>query len=197
MQKGYKFGPMSDEHKAKISAATKGRKRPKFAGKAENTPNVLWSKVDVRGKDECWEWKGFRNEQGYGRTWINDKGYYAHRVIFDLVNPNQISLNAPKSTDEKGFLLHHCDNPACCNPKHLYVGTFQDNTNDKVRRGRCVDFKGDKGPRCKLTMDQAREARKLRKQGMSVRQLSYEYGISLASMKTLLAGKSYQEADNA
>lgn len=185
---------MSDEHKAKISAALKGRFRPPTSGRAPNTPDVLWSKVDVRGEDECWEWKGFRNHNGYGRTWINDRGYYAHRVIYNLVNPGQINLEAPKKTDEKGFLLHHCDNPACCNPKHLYVGNFQDNTDDKVRRGRCVDFSGDKGPRCKLTMNQAREARKLRRQGKSVRELAYEFGISLPSMKSLLNGKSYKEA---
>lgn len=197
MPKGYKFGSMSKEHKAKISGALKGRKWIPNSGKPQNTPDVLWSKVDIREENECWEWKGFRNEDGYGRTWINDKGYYAHRVIFNLVYPNQIGLNAPKFTDEKGFLLHHCDNPACCNPKHLYVGNFQDNANDKVKRGRCVDFKGDKGPRCKLTMDQAREARKLRRQGKSVRDLAYKFGISLASMKTLLAGKSYQESIDA
>ena len=193
-KQGYKFGPMSKEHKTAISAARKGQPRPINAGKPANTPDVLWSKVDKRGEDDCWEWQGFRNEQGYGRTWINDRGYYAHRVIYNLVYPNQINLQAPKNSDQKGFLLHHCDNPACCNPKHLFVGNFQDNANDKVRRGRCVDFSGDKGPRCKLTMYQARQARELRKQGVSVRELANRFGISLPSMKSLLNGKSYKEA---
>ena len=57
-----------------------------------------------------------------------------------------------------------------------------------------MDFSGDKGPRCKLTMDQAREARELRKQGKPVRELSILFGISLPSMKSLLNGKSYKEA---
>ena len=60
------------------------------AGRPENTPDVLWSKVDVRTSEECWPWMGFVSESGYGRTWINDKGYYAHRVIFNLANPGQI-----------------------------------------------------------------------------------------------------------
>lgn len=162
-------------------------------GRPANTPEVLWSKVDKRGEDECWPWKGLINHDGYGRTWINDRGYYAHRVIFDLVYPNTITLNAPKSTEEKGFLLHTCDNPCCCNPKHLFVGTHKENMEDKVRKGRSPDFSGDKGPRCKLTMDQAREARRLRQEGRSVKSLAEQFEISLPSMKTLLRGDSYKE----
>jgi len=160
-------------------------------GRKANTPNELWSKVDIKSDDECWEWKGFRNHQGYGRTWINDKGYYAHRVIFHLANPNTINLNAPQSTLEYGFILHTCDNPSCCNPKHLWLGTHKDNMEDKARKGRAPDFSGDKGPRCKLTMEQAMEARTLRKAGVSAKNLAVQFGISLCSMKTLLANKSY------
>lgn len=163
------------------------------SGRPANTPDVLWSKVDVKSEDECWEWKSFRNHQGYGRTWINNKGYYAHRVIFDLVNPNTIDLNAPASTKEYGFVLHTCDNPPCCNPKHLWLGTHTDNMQDKARKGRLPNFSGDKGPRCKLTMEQAMEARKLRKSGVSVKKLAEQFGISLPSMKTLIANKSYIE----
>lgn len=162
-------------------------------GRPANTPEVLWSKVDKKGEDDCWEWKGFRNPEGYGRTWINDKGYYAHRVIYNLVYPGKIELNAPTSTHENGFLLHTCDNPACCNPKHLWVGTHKDNMEDKARKGRCPDFSGDKGPRCKLTMGQAREIRAKRKEGISARELAKIYNMSLASIKTLLRGDSYKE----
>ena len=163
-------------------------------GKPANTPEVLWGKVDKRGEDECWEWLGYKNEDGYGRVQINDWSYYAHRVIYDLVYPNIIERKAPKETSEKGFLLHTCDNPSCCNPKHLWVGTHKDNMEDKARKGRSPDFSGGKGPRCKLTMSQAREARELRKNGMSARQLAEKVEISLASMKTLLRGDSYKES---
>jgi len=164
-------------------------------GKPANTPEVLWSKVDKRGEDKCWDWKGFKNHDGYGRTWINDKGYYAHRVIYSLVYPNTITLNAPLSQDDSGFLLHTCDNPSCCNPKHLWVGTHADNMADKVAKGRSPDFSGGKGPRCKLTMDQAKEARLLRKTGMTIPQLMEKFELSRASMKTLLRGDSYKESE--
>jgi hypothetical protein len=162
-------------------------------GRPANTPETLWSKVDKRNEDECWEWKGYKNAQGYGRTWIDDKGYYAHRVIFNLAYPNTITLNAPKSTDDYGFLLHTCDNPSCCNPKHLFVGSHWDNMADKASKGRCPDFSGGKGPRCKLSMSQAREIRQKRQTGISAKELAKIYQISLASIKTLLRGDSYKE----
>ena len=165
-------------------------------GRPANTPEVLWSKVDKRGENECWEWKGYKNDDGYGRTWINDKGYYAHRVIYSIVYPNSINLNAPSSTDETGFLLHTCDNPSCCNPRHLWVGSHWDNMADKVKKGRSADFSGDKGPRCKLTMEQAMQIRKLRKSGISAKELAKKFEISLSSMKSLLANKSYIEVKN-
>jgi len=160
-------------------------------GRPANTPDVLWEKVEIRQPHECWPWKGYKNEEGYGRTWINDNGYYAHRVIFNLVYPNVIQLSAPKSTHDQGFLLHTCDNPSCCNPSHLFVGTHADNMADKVAKGRSPDFSGDRGPRCKLTMDQAIEIREKRKNGISAKQLAKDYELSLSSIKTLLASKSY------
>ena len=162
-------------------------------GRPANTPNVLWSKVDKRGEDECWNWLSYKNENGYGRVQINDWSYYAHRVIFDLANPNVITWKAPKNTDEHGFLLHTCDNPSCCNPKHLWVGTHADNMADKSKKGRCPDFNSDKGPRCKLTMVQALEIRQKHNDGISARELAKTYEISLSSIKTLLRGDSYKE----
>ena len=170
---------------------------PRPPGKPANTPDVLWSKVDKRGEDECWNWMGYKNEDGYGRVQIKEWAYFAHRVIFDLVNPGIIELNAPKSYDETGFLLHTCDNPSCCNPKHLWVGTHAQNMADKVAKNRQKKFPTDTGPRCKLTMQQAREARKLRKEGIPTRELARRFGVSLPSMKTLIRGDSYKDTENA
>ena len=64
---------------------------------------------------------------------------------------------------------------------------------DKAAKGRTPDFSGDKGPRAKLSMVQAREIRRLRKTGISARELSKIYELSLPSIKTLLRGDSYKE----
>lgn len=163
-------------------------------GRPANTPEVLWSKVDRRGADECWPWKGTRTKVGYGRTQIGDNNYYAHRVIYSLAYPGVITWNLPALGSMTGFLLHTCDNPPCCNPAHLYVGTHADNMADKKRRGRFPDFSGGKSAKCKLTIEQAREIRRLRKdENISARELANRYAISLPSIKTLLRGNSYRE----
>ena len=163
------------------------------AGRPANTPEILWSKVDKKGEDECWNWIGLKNKQGYGRVQINEYSYLAHRVIYSLVYPNIIEWRAPKNSSESGFILHRCDNPSCCNPKHLFVGNHADNMADKAAKGRSPDYSGDKGPRAKLTMVQAREIRQLRKDGVSARELAKRYEISLPSIKTLLRNDSYKE----
>ena len=80
----------------------------------------------------CWCWNGPRDRQGYGR--VGD-GRLAHREIYREVKGNP-----------DGFMiLHSCDNPSCCNPDHLSLGTAKDNAQDAVRRGR---FKGMSATHC-------------------------------------------------
>lgn len=183
----------SPEHIAKRMAAMAGKPRKPGAGRRANSPSEIWSKVDKRGPDECWPWKGWRNEQGYGRTEIKDVAYYAHRVIFDLVNPGVITLAAPKM-NESGFIRHSCDNPPCCNPVHLLVGTHQDNMDDKVARGRSPKYPGATGPRCKLTEDDVRWIRFM-KRFATKQALALLYDVSTATISGVLYGRTYQDID--
>lgn len=92
---------------------------------------MFWPKVDIKESDKCWNFTGGTN-RGYGRFWIGSKciNVYAHRFAYE----SYYKCKIPK---EK-MVLHHCDNPLCCNPKHLYIGTHLDNMNDRTvrRRGR-------------------------------------------------------------
>lgn len=89
----------------------------------------FWSKVDMRGPDECWEWQASLTTSGYGRFKITS---YTQAIA------SRLALIATKRDEPRGMLvLHHCDNPKCCNPHHLYFGTVQDNAQDKVDRDRC------------------------------------------------------------
>jgi len=85
----------------------------------------FWKRVDVRGRDECWEWQNSKT-QGYGDVWIDGKSWKAHRYAWFLAHKTEPTL----------MILHSCDNPPCCNPQHLREGTNQDNMNDMVMRGR-------------------------------------------------------------
>jgi hypothetical protein len=87
----------------------------------------FWAKVDQRGPDECWPWLASTNQQGYGQINIDGRPHLSSRVALELTQgPLAPGLSA----------CHHCDNPPCCNPAHLYAGTKADNMNDYLERGR-------------------------------------------------------------
>lgn len=85
----------------------------------------LWSGVDAGEADECWEWTRASNSNGYGyihdSTGGRERQRYAHRVAYEAEHDD---------IPDGLWVLHHCDNPPCCNPNHLYVGTNVDNLRD-------------------------------------------------------------------
>lgn len=89
----------------------------------------FWSKVEVtENPDDCWNWKAkAKSGHGYGIFNLGDHQSNAHRVSWMLSNgPIPDGL----------FVCHKCDNPRCCNPNHLFLGTPKDNTDDMNRKGR-------------------------------------------------------------
>lgn len=86
---------------------------------------IFWDNVDKSG--ECWVWKGYINESGYGLARLNKNQTRAHRVSWEIHHGK---------IPEGIFVCHKCDNPPCVNPSHLFLGTNQDNIQDKVNKGR-------------------------------------------------------------
>lgn len=83
--------------------------------------------IGERSGAGCWEWDGARIGAGYGAVTIDRKQHKVSRLLLGL----------PRAIGRKGpWALHRCDNPPCCNPDHLYVGTPTDNNRDTIRRGR-------------------------------------------------------------
>ncbi len=129
----------------------------------------FWAKVK-RGKD-CWEWQGYRDQQGYGHVMRNGRNQLTHRYVFELMTGQSSAV-----------VRHSCDNPPCCNPAHLQAGTQADNINDRQRRGRHRPGRmlGEAHPAHKLTDPDVIEMRRLWEAGASIAVLSRSLGINYA-----------------
>lgn len=101
------------------------------------TACAFWTKVEKRDVSACWPWKGSVMGEGYGRY----RQAYTHRLAWMLANgPIPAGL----------FVLHKCDNPPCCNPDHLFLGTQADNVRDRDAKGRHWVPSGERHPCAKL-----------------------------------------------
>ena len=95
-----------------------------------NKPEDVWKKIDIKSDDDwwrCWEWMGGLFNSGYGAFSILHKSYRVHRIVYEqTIGPIPDGL----------LVCHSCDNPSCCNPNHLWLGTSKDNVVDREQKGR-------------------------------------------------------------
>lgn len=93
----------------------------------------FWSKVDRGGgPDACWLWTAHKTRGGYGQLRVDGHQATAHRVSWELAH----GPIPPGHGYHGTCVLHRCDNPPCCNPSHLFLGTNADNMADMKAKGR-------------------------------------------------------------
>lgn len=140
-----------------------------------------WAKFVAPGSpDECWEWRGWRSPQGYGRFSLGGKQMPASRAAALLAG-----LPVVAGMD----VCHTCDNPPCVNPAHLYVGTRSQNLADMGRRGRHPKSGlGERDWSAKFTDAEVSAWRAMRAEGSSYRAIATKYGAHPTTVSRTLRG---------
>lgn len=136
----------------------------------------FWAKVAKSGADDCWEWQAAKTYEGYGLfTMSGNVG--AHRVAWMLFTGEDIP---------DGMLIcHHCDNPSCVNPRHLFLGTTSDNIRDSLEKGRWPSP-------CGLCEDDVREIRRLYKEtDILQREIADLFGIAAMTVSRIVRYRAW------
>lgn len=145
---------------------------------------IFWSKVDIKGSNECWPYKEGKNEDGYGTFKAKDGHVRAHRYSYELTYG---------PIDSGKVILHECDNPPCCNPLHLKQGTQAQNIYDMVekKRHRCPE--GSNHAHSKLTNEIVLAIRSeyTGKKGEQT-WIGNKYGITSANVKAIVERRTWK-----
>jgi hypothetical protein len=137
------------------------------------------AKYSIDPTTGCWVWLANTSKDGYGKFKIKDKTIRAHRASYELFvcDPG------------KAQVLHRCDNRLCVNPKHLFLGTHQDNMDDMVSKKRQARL--DTHGRALLTKEDVRAIHLLNRQGISYDKLAKKYSVHKSTVALIVQGKHW------
>jgi hypothetical protein len=148
----------------------------------------LWSGVAIATDDQCWEWQRYRHPDGYGMLGVEGRNVYAHRQAWTLTN-GEIPAGM--------VVCHRCDNPACCNPAHLFLGTQGDNIRDCHRKGRnrSRNSAGAANPSARLTSRDVEAIRRLYAAGnVTQTDLAHAFHITQTQVSKIILGRSWRQS---
>lgn len=136
------------------------------------------------GEDACWTWMA-STRNGYGRMRLSEQNrtVTAHRFSWEIYN---------EEIPEGMLVCHHCDNPPCVNPNHLFLGTQVDNVQDMIEKGRGSDNSGEMNGRAKLSRKDIDRIRELYKTtDTSYWELSMWFGVGETQIGRIIRGEHW------
>lgn len=136
----------------------------------------VMSKLETK-KNGCWEFTGAKDTYGYGNVSIDGKFHKAHRVSYALEHGD---------VPDEMVVCHRCDNPPCCNPDHLFLGSKQDNYDDMKNKGRDYKASGSKSGQAKLHEEDVKRIREAYLFGARQIDLAAAHGISQSNVSRIV-----------
>lgn len=147
------------------------------------------SKFDMEPMSGCWLWLGALDGHGYGHVWMRGQIMKAHRASW-ILNKGDIP--------PQQWVLHRCDNPACVNPAHLFLGDRTANMRDMAAKGRQVFqvspekvARGERSAKAILTEEKVRAIKARLVAGTSLSVLAREYGVCKATVAHIRSGRNW------
>ena len=133
----------------------------------------------VKLENGCWQWRSHTDKDGYGILPGANKNTRSHRLSYEI-HIGEIP--------EGLIVCHHCDNPGCVNPDHLFVGTPKDNAHDALQKGR--HYIGEKNGRSKLT---AKNVKEILNSNMNGQQLAEKFGVTRSTINNVRRGVTWKK----
>jgi hypothetical protein len=150
----------------------------------------FWSKVNRKSDNECWEWLGAKSKKdGYGILRVHNKGVKAHQLVWKICFGEVLKSNT--NSYHGTCVLHTCDNPGCCNPKHLYLGTHSDNMKDAVSRDRRRSYAGINNPASKLNAEQVKSIKQLTNLNIPSRAVAKHFCVGQSTVLRIRNNETY------
>ena len=150
----------------------------------------LLDRSEVMWDTGCREWRGAKNENGYGRIWDGERLVYAHRAMWEVEHgPIPLGMS----------ICHKCDNPRCIDLEHLFCATHMENMRDSVvkqrrkngaakRRGKPAAVRGAQHELAKMTEVQVRA---ILVDNRPAKDIAVEYGVSVSLVYGIRNGRNW------
>jgi LysM repeat protein len=184
----------------KVKACGCSRYERRSVRARQSTTERLWSKITkAQDANSCWPWTGPVGTRGYGLLTVASKTKQAHRLVWEEQHG---------AISDGMVICHKCDNPNCCNPNHLFIGTQKDNLADCRAKGRFPAgprhglalhperrARGSKVSTAKLTERDIPEIYHAKVAGDSIYAIAERYGVSASTIHLVCKGKTWRHAN--